>query len=51
MSCGLYAADGFTQRDKELLIELKVKMHEIDKRSEQVDKRVDRGFEQVEQTV
>jgi len=40
----LYAADGFTQKDRELLIELKVKMGEIDRRFEQVDKR----FEQVD---
>ena len=33
------SADGFTQKDRELLIELKVKMGEIDKRFEQVDKR------------
>lgn len=38
------AADGFTQKDREILIELKVKMGEIDKRFEQVDKR----FEQVD---
>lgn len=34
-----FAEDGFTQKDRELLIELKVKMEEIDKRFEQVDKR------------
>ena len=38
------AEDGFTKKDRELLIELKVKMGEIDKRFEQVDKR----FEQVD---
>jgi len=46
-----YAADGFTQKDRELLIELKVKIGEIDKRFEQIDKRfeqVDRRFEQVD---
>jgi hypothetical protein len=37
------AADGFTQQDRELLIELRVRMEEMDKRFEQVDKR----FEQV----
>jgi len=56
------SADGFTQKDRELLIELKVKMGEIDKRFEQVDKRfedlredmntrfeqVDKRFEQVD---
>ena len=46
--CGLCAADGFTQRDRELLIELKVKMYEIDKRFEQVDKRIDFGFAQID---
>jgi len=35
-----FAEDGFTQKDRELLIELKVKMEEIDKRFEQVDKRL-----------
>ena len=39
----LLAQDGFTQKDRELLIELKVKMGEIDKRFEQIDKR----FEQM----
>ena len=34
------AQDGFTQKDRELLIELKVKMGEIDKRFEQVDERI-----------
>jgi hypothetical protein len=46
-----FAGDGFTQKDRELLIELKVKMGEIDKRFEQIDKRfkqVDKGFEQVD---
>ena len=45
------AGDGFTQKDRELLIELKVKVGEIDKRFEQVDKRfeqVDKRFEQVD---
>ena len=36
--------NGFPQKDRKLLIELKVKMFEIDKRFEQVDKR----FEQVD---
>ena len=35
------AQDGFTQKDRELLIRLTVKMEEMDKRFEQVDKRVD----------
>ena len=46
-----YAADGFTQKDRELLIELKIRMGEIDKRFEQIDKRfeqVDKRFEQVD---
>jgi len=38
------ADDGFTQKDRELLIELKVKVAEIDKRFEQIDKR----FEQID---
>ncbi|MBI5184445.1 MAG: hypothetical protein HZA01_01800 [Nitrospinae bacterium] len=45
------AEDGFTQKDRELLIELRVKMVEIDKRFEQIDKRfeqVDKRFEQVD---
>ena len=49
--CYAHAEDGFTQRDRELLIELKVKIHEIDKRFEQLDKRfeqVDKRFEQVD---
>ena len=41
------AEDGFTQKDRELLIELKVKIGEIDKRFEQVDKR----FEQVDKRI
>jgi predicted nucleic acid-binding Zn-ribbon protein len=51
MVSSLYAADGFTQKDRELLIELKMKMLEIDRRFEQVDKRfeqVDKRFEQVD---
>ncbi|MDL1984263.1 MAG: hypothetical protein LWX54_08775, partial [Deltaproteobacteria bacterium] len=31
------AAEGFTKKDREILIELKVKMGEIDNRFEQVD--------------
>ena len=38
---------GFTQKDRELLIELKTKMDGIDKRFEQVDKR----FEQVDKRI
>ena len=57
-----FAADGFTQRDRDLLIELSVRVDElekrmiqgfenVDKRFEQVDKRfeqVDKRFEQVD---
>ena len=39
-----WSETGFTQKDRELLIELKTKMDGIDKRFEQVDKR----FEQVD---
>ncbi|MCS6972152.1 MAG: hypothetical protein N2Z22_06930 [Turneriella sp.] len=37
------AADAieFTQKDRDLLIEIRAKMHEIDKRFEQIDKRFD----------
>ena len=35
-----FAENGFTQKDRELLIELRVKMGEIDKRFEKVDKRI-----------
>ena len=48
------AEDGFTQKDRELLIELKVKVGEIDKRFEQVDKRfeqIDKRFEQVDRRI
>ena len=46
----LRAGEGFTQKDRELLIALKVKMEEMDKRFEQVDKRfeqVDKRFEEL----
>ena len=42
-----FCSDGFTQKDRELLIALKVKMEEIDKRFEQIDKR----FEQVDKRI
>ena len=45
-----FAQNGFTQKDRDLLIELKVRIGEIDKRFEQVDKRfeqVDKRFEQM----
>ena len=51
-----FAQDGFTQKDREMLIELKVKVGEIDKRFEQVDKRfselrddMNKRFDQVNQ--
>ena len=43
--------NGFTQKDREMLIELRVKMIEVDKRFDQVDKRfdqVDKRFDQVD---
>ena len=46
----LLAQDSFTQKDRELLIELKVRIGEIDKRFEQIDKRfeqIDKRFEQM----
>ncbi|MBI5185257.1 MAG: hypothetical protein HZA01_05970 [Nitrospinae bacterium] len=46
----VYAEDGFTQKDRDLLLELRIKMGEIDKRFEQVDKRfeqVDKRFEEL----
>jgi len=50
-SLSTLAEDGFTQKDRELLIELRVKMHEIDKRFDQIDKRfeqIDKRFDQVD---
>jgi len=44
------ASDGFTQKDRELLITLKVKVEEIDKRFEQIEKRfeqIDKRFDQM----
>jgi len=47
---GLRAGDdGFTQKDRELLIELKVRMMEIDKRFEQVDKRIDQVDKRIDE--
>jgi len=43
----LFASDGFTKEDRELLITLKVKMEQIDKRVEQIDKR----FEQIDKRI
>src|SRR3989304_2271217 len=45
------ASDGFTQKDRELLITLKVKVEEIDKRFEQIEKRfeqIDKRFAQLD---
>ena len=42
---------GFTQNDRELLIELKTRLSEIDKRFEQIEKRfeqIEKRFEQIE---
>ena len=43
-----FAESGFTQKDRELLIELKVKIGEIDKRFEQRFEQVDKRFEQID---
>jgi chromosome segregation ATPase len=46
-----WGQSGFTQKDRDLLIELRTRMMEIDKRFEQIDKRfeqVDKRFEQVD---
>ena len=51
LSAPATASDGFTQNDRELLITLRVKVEEIDKRFEQIDKRfeqIDKRFEQLE---
>ena len=50
---GAFCAEpsGFTQQDRELLLTLKVKVEEIDKRFEQIDKRfeqIDKRFEQLD---
>ncbi|CAN2042482.1 t-SNARE coiled-coil homology domain-containing protein [Candidatus Magnetomoraceae bacterium gMMP-15] len=45
------AEDGFTEKDRNILLQLQIKMELIDKRFEQVDKRfeqVDKRFEQVD---
>jgi len=43
MATSLYAANEFTQKDRELLIELKVRIGEIDRRFDQIDKRFEQG--------
>ena len=51
LSAPARASDGFTQKDRELLITLKVKVEEIDKRFEQIEKRfeqIDKRFEQID---
>jgi chromosome segregation ATPase len=54
MVTALRAGDGFTQKDRELLIELRVRMMEMDKRFEQIDKRfeqVDKRFDQSDRQI
>ena len=51
LSAPATASDGFTQKDRELLITLRVKVEEIDKRFEQIDKRfeqLEKRFEQID---
>ena len=51
MASSSWASDGFTQKDREVIISLKVKVEEIDKRFEQIDKRfeqLDKRFEQID---
>ena len=51
LSAPATASDGFTQKDRELLITLRVKVEEIDKRYEQLEKRfeqIDKRFEQID---
>jgi len=51
LSAPARASDGFTQKDRELLITLRVKVEEIDKRFEQLDKRfeqLEKRFEQID---
>jgi len=50
LSAPATASDGFTQNDRELLITLRVKVEEIDKRFEQIEKRfeqIDKRFDQM----
>ena len=49
LSAPVRASDGFTQKDRELLITLKVKVEEIDKRFEQIDKRFEQVGRQIDQ--
>lgn len=51
MASSSWASDGFTQKDREVIISLKVKVEEIDKRFEQIEKRfeqIDKRFEQLD---
>lgn len=43
-----WAADGFTQQDRELLIELSVRVDELEKRMVQGFENVDKRFEQID---
>jgi Mg2+ and Co2+ transporter CorA len=50
----LMGQSSFTQKDRELLIELRTRMMEIDKRFEQIDKRfeqIDKRFEQFDKRI
>lgn len=42
------AAIEYTQKDRDILIEIRAKMHEIDKRFEQIDKRFDQVDKRLE---
>ena len=43
-----FAADGFTQQDRDLLIELSVRADELEKRMDERFEQVDKRFEQVD---
>ena len=43
-----FAADGFTQQDRDLLIELSVRVDELEKRMDERFEQVDKRFEQVD---
>ena len=42
------AADGFTQQDREMLIELKVRLDQFEKRADERFEQIDRRFEQID---
>jgi hypothetical protein len=42
------AADGFTQQDREMLIELKVRLDQFEKRVDERFEQIDRRFEQID---